>query len=198
MGGSILGGSIRAQSALRFAGSRARSRLRRRQLQRRPIAALISAGGFTTNQAIGSVVVHGNVSGGKILAGYQNNGSPLSADAQIGLVQVDGNVKAFDVVAGAAAGSDSVFGSHPAAAPLSVRREDHRRIDNAVFSRIARVIIGGHGASTTARSHGIVAQEVDAVSVGGTALRLTGAPNETSRSTPRGNAVVYVHEIPVP
>jgi hypothetical protein len=173
IGGSIVGGTVAAGKAiaqitvtgdLDYGGSGTGS------------PAIISAGGFQQTSsgsilevvALPSVIVHGDVAGGKLLAGYSISNTPLNADAHIGKVQVDGNVMDFDVVAGASAGSDSYFGDTNDTFIQTSSTVAGVLNSPSITSRIATVIIGGSILPSTAGTHhGIVSQEVDSLTVGG-------------------------------
>lgn len=138
---------------------------------------LISALGKTklpasavTNLSLGSVTVGGASTYLDILAGYDVTGKALSADAQIGVVTLASG-QAVNIVAGATRGLDGLFGT-----------ADDKAITGGlktVLSRISNIIISGQTTATTdpTDTFGIVAQQVDSISVNGGALTLTAGPS---------------------
>jgi hypothetical protein len=163
--------------------------------------ALIVAGGVNTSDAtIASVLVKGQAANAKVLGGWtrdvQSDGtvlySPVNADAQIGSVEVDGNVQALDIVAGAMPGTfaaangstprsfgDGQFGTSDdiAIANIGLGLQDNA----AISSKIALVIFKG-SVLTDAAARGIVAEQVDTVVVDGDLLPLTGGKDSVSVS----------------
>ena len=78
--------------------------------------ALITARGMTRpgrtrDLAIGSLSVGGSVEFASVLAGYDTLVRPVNGDASIGNVEVGGDWVASNLVAGAAAGTDGLFGT---------------------------------------------------------------------------------------
>lgn len=118
--------------------------------------------------AIGQLVVTGNVSYARILAGYDINGNAVDGDASIGTVQIGGDVLATDIVAGIDP-TDAFFGD---ANDIVIAGHDP-----ALTARIAKVIIGGQVAPTTAFDlYGIVAQEIGSLKLGGRTIALQAGP----------------------
>ena len=116
--------------------------------------------------AIGSLTVGGRVEFARILAGYDFNGLPANPDAQVGPVVVGGDWVASNLVAGVVAGGDAQFGTADDAVIGGV-------VDGP-RSRIASITIKGQALGTTAAGDhfGLVAEEVGALSIGGTAIPL--------------------------
>jgi len=157
-------------------------------------AVIISAGGqqhvnlkatTPTDQAIGSITIGGSASYLEILAGYSTDatasnhrGSAVSADAQIGTVEVDGDFTGSSIVAGALPGGDTYFGNSGTVTDTKILAgPDYSKI----VSSIASVIIKGSVASGSGTSYGIVAQQVGSVTVGSESISLTaGASNDTT------------------
>lgn len=130
--------------------------------------------GATSDVAIGSITINGNVSDSLIAAGYNEFGAEANADAQVGAVQVDGTWTASSLVAGISAGMDGLFGTADDAA---VRGRDRA----GVVSKIASVVIGGavEGTVLGGDHFGFVAGKVGSFTSVAGALALTGAPDES-------------------
>jgi hypothetical protein len=131
----------------------------------------LSAG---TDVAIASLSVGGRVEHALIRAGVEFGSTSVNADAQIGTVTVGGDWIASSLAAGAAAGPNGYFGDADDCKVSGSLVTDAR----GVRSRIASVTIGGQVLGTMAADDhfGIVAEEVGAVKIGGTALILTVGP----------------------
>ncbi len=140
-------------------------------------AVLITALGKNTAPAggppsptIGSLTIDGAVTYLSALAGYDMTGKALNAGAQIDTIHLKSTVTGSNFVAGAVLGAAKSFGlTGNAAIPNGA----------GIISKIASVIIDGASVATaTANDHfGIVAQEVDTVSVNGVAVTLTSGPD---------------------
>jgi hypothetical protein len=127
----------------------------------------------TGDIAIGSLTVEGAVTGSQILAGYDQDGNGLNADASIKFVRVTGNWTASDLVAGVLS-TDGVFGN-----------SDDARIDGGIdrdgfIATIAKVqILGSIAGSADAGDHfGFVAEQITSFEASGTKLALTTLPGE--------------------
>ncbi len=159
---------------------------------------------------VGAKAANGTVTGGDVsfldvLAGYNESGTPdnprgeasdenpLIADAQIGTVTLRGNVRALNLVAGADAGTDGLFGTED-----DVKLTGENVVDRAsVISSIAKVIIGGLLLESP-EVHGIVAERVVSVSVEGTEVELNaGAGNDQTRVIPEetSGTLMQVNEL---
>jgi hypothetical protein len=130
----------------------------------------------TTNVAIGRLTVLWGVEFAQILAGVDSNGLSRNADAQVGPVVVVGDWIASNLVAGAVAGPDGVFGDGDDAKPSGGLVQD----DPLVPSKIASLTIGGQVLGTFGGTDrfAIVAEAIGRVTIGGTALPLTGGKDE--------------------
>lgn len=155
-------------------------------------AAVISAGGNgpvvngKASPAIGSLTLGsstGNsVSFLNVLAGYDATGTAaaplgaqLTADVQIGTVNIKGDLKATNIVAGSAPGTDGSFGTGDDLAFLAAAgtATTPAVINNPkILSSIAKVIVGGNVLASD-DSYGIVAQLVSSVTASGTPVQLT-------------------------
>lgn len=131
--------------------------------------AVIRAGGSVEPTApssisIGSIIVRGHVEWGHILAGWDTNGNPRNADAQIGSIVVAGNWTASSVAAGAVS-TNGWFGDADDAkiSGMGVKDEPH------IHSKIMSIIIGGqvNGTPGAGDHFGFVAQQVGFVKIGG-------------------------------
>ena len=123
--------------------------------------------GLTRDLAIGVLSVGGSVEFARILAGYDFSLRPTNADASIGTVEVDGDWVASDLVAGAVAGADGLFGTSDDA---RIRRGSPRRL-----ARIVSIAVGGTVQGTLAPldHFGMVAELVGSLTVNGAAVALT-------------------------
>jgi hypothetical protein len=148
--------------------------------------ATISAVGGVKSAAFKNIEIFGNVRFADILAGYdpvveqRDNGGNVvrdahgrgrNADAQIGSVIIHGEIEATNIVAGAAAGADKLFGT---ADDVSLSGADVQNLEK-VFSRIASVIVNG-AVVANSTDHGIVAQHLVAIRTGTTNVPLTEGP----------------------
>jgi hypothetical protein len=168
VGGSVLGGGIRAGQAL---GSvRIRGNLVGTSASPVLITAVGQAGATTTDVAIGRLTVIGRVEHARILAGYNLIGTAVNADAQIGAVTVGGDWVTSDIAAGATDGLDDEFGT-----------DDDAMIGGGsadINSRIGSITIWGQALGDVSGGDyfGWVAQAIGAVSIGGTMIPLTVGP----------------------
>jgi hypothetical protein len=125
--------------------------------------------------ALASIVVKGAVSGSRILAGYDLDGTGVNPDAQIGSVQVGGNWSASDLVAGVTAPTGTGFGE---AGNAAISGDDRP----GIVSQIGSVTIGGTATGTadvTTDHFGFVAQRILSFKVGAQSLALkTGVSGE--------------------
>lgn len=125
----------------------------------------------TTNVAIKSLTVLGNVDRAEILAGYNTTtstsarGNAVNADAQIDSITIQGNLSATDIVAGATSGTDNFFGDANDVKPSGTGIADSA----SVISKISSVIVLGQtvtGSTNSAEHFGIVAENVVSVTTG--------------------------------
>jgi hypothetical protein len=127
----------------------------------------ITAGGVigandSQAMAIRSIVVEDTMSNADILAGYSVGGSPLNPDVQIGAVAVgvfpnnseSGNLYGTNIVAGAVAGPDGIFGTFDDALI------DAEGASAGTLSRILSINIAGAHYS---QNRGFVAEEVRSI-----------------------------------
>jgi hypothetical protein len=175
LGGAIRGdGSIRA---IKITGDLAASALN---------AAIITARGTLAPAssaqalAIGSIKIGGSGEHAEILAGYDRAGPPVNADAGIGRVLVGRNWIASNLIAGATAGIDGLFGTDNDA-PISR--------DSSLVARIASILIKGTAMGTADGSDhfGFVAEEIGAFKTGTAKLTLTRGPNNDLTAQPVGS-----------
>jgi hypothetical protein len=136
--------------------------------------------GKTTDLAFGKISIGGGVQYANILAGYDINLNDLNGDAQIGAVTVGGDWAASNLVAGVKnfdVPANTQFGN---IADASIGAGNAN-----ISATIASVTIGGQvfgtPNSTNNTDHfGFVAQQVDAVKIGGVAIALkAGAHNDS-------------------
>ena len=170
--GDVLGGAIRSDGrigSLAITGDLAGSAENN--------AVIITARGTLapTNAAnalaIGKISIAGSVDRAQILAGYDQTGAAVNADASIGPVRVVRDWIASDLVAGANAGTDGHFGT-----------EDDALISNgtSIIAAIASIVIQGaaNGIDGTLSDHfGFVAEQIGAFRAAGAKLPLTVGPN---------------------
>lgn len=133
----------------------------------------ISAGGSATptttkDVAIGKLTIKGNVTDAQILAGYNANGNPVNADAQIGSVSVGGDWIRSSIAAGALRGSIG-FGDGGDSKITGGKDVP------GLFSKIASLTIAGQAVGDSApfvHHYGIVAEYVAKLKIGGASLAL--------------------------
>lgn len=185
IGGSIFAGtefpgsSLVASGAIKSTGSLGAISVRGSIVGSETTPVVISAEGQaqpgpTTDLAIKSISVGGTVARTSVLGGYNFQGMPVNADAQIGAVNV-GTWQESNLVAGVAVGGDLVFGT-----------DDDVKIaggNDAIQSRIASFIVRGQAIGSVAAGgyFGVVAQQIGSVKIAGLALPFTAAPNEVFR-----------------
>jgi hypothetical protein len=169
-------------------------------------AVLIAALGMRNQQAISKLTIGGDVEFLDILAGLAKPGPdgliPRNADAQLGDLLFEGNVRALNIAAGAAFGDDSRFGTADDEVLESASSQAPYLNEPADYSRIASVIIRGQvlagpSGESGPLAFGIVAQEIGKVQIGNSQVALT--PGESNDRTP--NPVVtdtglFVIELP--
>lgn len=140
-------------------------------------AAVISAGrslsGSPQKPTIGVLEVSGSVTRALIIAGINEDGDGVSADAQIGKVTIGGSWTASSMVAGVTS-SNGFFGDGNDVKLSGVGVLD----DPTVLSGITKVTIKGSaiGSATGGDFFGIVAQQVGGVLVGTSNLPLLPGP----------------------
>jgi hypothetical protein len=152
----------------------------------------------TTDVAIAGVTVGGRVAFADIIAGWLPaggpfSGGPVSADAQIGNVTVDGDWVASNLAAGAGAGADGMYGTADDA-----KLGGGARDQGAITSQIGRVSIGGQvfGDPAANTAHfGFVAEQVKSFAVGGTAVPLTAGVNNDHLVSVDEVGAVTVNEV---
>jgi hypothetical protein len=118
-------------------------------------------------RALGSVTIQGDAAFAQFLAGYDSARQPINADAAIGKITIGGNLRASDIVAGATAGPNHLFGDADDEAIAG---------GNAVIARIARIQIGisVNGTELIAGDHfGIVAENVGSMRIGSARINLS-------------------------
>ena len=154
-------------------------------------AAIISAGGSAHDLAIKRLEIGGHARFVEILAGYSpqvegqgtERGRLLSADAQIDSVEIAGEVEAINIVAGADAGADRLFGTDDDSVIASSSGAVIDR--NGVVSRIAEVVLSGTIVAND-QAHGIVAQHLVRITTGpaGTPVPLAKGPGNDLAARP--------------
>jgi hypothetical protein len=136
-------------------------------------------GSLTLGSSTGNSVSFLNVLAGYGPEGTPNAplGTPLTADVQIGTVNIKGDMKATNIVAGARTGIDGSFGTDD---DLPFLAADSVVNKPKILSSIAKVIIGGNVLASD-DSYGIVAELVSSVVVQGTSVPLArGASNDSA------------------
>ena len=142
--------------------------------------AIISAVGqptptATIDVAIKSISVTGRVEFGRILAGYDVNGAPVNADAQIGSITANDWI-ASDAAAGVQS-TNAFFGDdNDALIPEAGQSA-------TIVSRIASIVIRNliYGSSTAADSYGFVAEQIGSLKIAGVAIPFTSAGGQVFR-----------------
>jgi hypothetical protein len=125
--------------------------------------------------AIKSLTIGGTVHDSHVLAGYDNHGDAVNADVTVGAVKVAGQWIASDLVAGAEAGMDGIFGTADDALIAG---------GNTIVSKIASIKIAGAAIGTmsdTMDGFGFVAEQIGSFGMGKSKLPLhAGAHNDMS------------------
>ncbi|HEX4086623.1 MAG TPA: hypothetical protein VHY22_17050, partial [Chthoniobacteraceae bacterium] len=155
---------------------------------------LISAVGQATKPAsgadiaIGSVTVGGNAVYANILAGFSAAGANTNADASIASVIVKGNLQASNIVAGAQQANPPYWGVGDTL-PTSNN-------SGTLIADIGSVTVGGLiiGSPDSGPTFGIVAQQINAIKVGGIALSLNSGASNDNFVIP-GTGDTYVEEV---
>jgi hypothetical protein len=156
--------------------------------------AVISARGqavptATADVAIKCLRVLGRVQYAQIIAGVDQSGAAVNADAQIGPVVVGGNWVASSLVAGAVAGGNGLYGDADDAKMTGAGVRD----SGSIVSKIVRLTVGGSvlGTFGGADHFGVVAEWIGAVKVGGATLPVfAGTDNDDFAVGPTGDFAV--------
>ncbi len=166
---------------------------------------LIAALGTRGKLAIGKLTVGGNVDFLEILAGLAKPGAdgklPRNADASLGDLIFEGDVRALDIASGAAKGTDGRFGTPDDEIFTAASSEYLNEL--GVYSRIASVIIkgsvlAGPVSGDAPLRYGIVAQEIGSIVVGGTRVPLIpGAINDRTPLEVSAGTGLFALELPV-
>ncbi len=121
--------------------------------------------GKTTDIAIGKASITGDVSGSRILAGYDRFGNATNGGAQIGTVNVIGNWIASSIAAGVVDTNNDGFGNS----------DDASIAQGTIISKIAGIVISGNvtGTGGAGDQFGFVARQIDSVKIGGVLQALT-------------------------
>jgi hypothetical protein len=161
---------------------------------------VISAGAAgAKSKAFGKVTIDGDARFFDLLGGYSGVGSvsnPLGsatqADAQIGTIQIRGQLQASNLVAGAVRGADQQFGTSDDAFPTGTGIVNNARI----LSTIARVIVGGIEALPGSDSiFGIVAERITQATVGIDAVALASGPGNDDIEIGGSGTKVRIREL---
>ena len=145
----------------------------------------------TTDLAISSITIKGNVANSQILAGYSVSDAGVNPDAQIGSVTVIGNWTASSIAAGVAKGGADGFGD-----PLNVKASGP---DSAtIVSRIASISIAGTATASGASTiHAFTAQHIVKMKVGSAVLAFDATPGNQSLEVGGAASNLVAREIPV-
>lgn len=154
--------------------------------------------GLTTDIAIGSITVGGNVELAQILAGFDPNQAVMNADAQIGKITVGGDWISSSVSAGVDP-VDGFFGDNgdvlidEFAATGSFDAED-------IFSKIGSILIKGaaYGTIEGTDHYGFTAHEIGSVKIGAVSYPLaSGLGNDFDGITVGPTGDVRIREVPL-
>jgi hypothetical protein len=121
---------------------------------------------MTARDSFDVLVINGDVKNARILAGYNKDGEPVNPDAHIGKVIVRGDWIQSSLVAGVEDSTADGFGQNDTVIDGDTTP--------SVVSRIASVVIRGTatGSAGAGDHFGIVAQQIDRLSIGGTNIPL--------------------------
>ncbi|MEK0448707.1 MAG: hypothetical protein RL088_975 [Verrucomicrobiota bacterium] len=145
----------------------------------------------TTDLAIASVTVKGNVTNSQFLAGYSISGADVNPDAQIGTIAVVGNWTASSIAAGVAKGGGDGFGD-----PLNVKASGSD--SETIVSRIASIAIAGTATAAGASAiHAFTAQHIVKMKVGSTVLAFDATPGNQALAVGTAPSNLVAREIPL-
>jgi hypothetical protein len=133
----------------------------------KPVA--LSAATSIANLKVGQRVEFAN-----ILAGYDINGNAVSGDAQIGAVTVGGDWIASNLVCGATAGADGLFGT---ADDSEIAGETTTMPAEIASIRIQGKVLGTFSTANSTDHYGFVTEEIGSLSIGGFAFTLKAGPS---------------------
>jgi|GEM_PF-2357128 len=171
--------------------------------------ALISGAGAAVapksgpDTAIASLTIAHSAENLLVRAGYTFTGTPVSADAAIGKVMIGGDLRASNILVGAATGNDGLFGTADDT-KVSVMRDSASR-----YSTIASLIIKGQALGTAngvsaSDFYAIVAEQITSAKIGGATLKLKPGARTLADTFPLGflgsgpgnlPSDFYLHEI---
>ncbi len=177
--GDVLGSAIRSEGnigTLKISGDLAASATNIAIITARGTLAPAS---LTKALAIGSVSIGGSVEHAQILTGYDRAGAAVNGAAGIDKVVVGRNWIASDLVAGATAGADGLFGTDDDT-PISG--------DTPIIAKIASIVIKGAATGTDGETDhfGFVAGEIGSFKSGGTGLTFMSGPGNDLAGQPVG------------
>jgi hypothetical protein len=124
--------------------------------------------------SIASLKVGRRVEFASVLAGYDINGNAVSGDAQIGVVTVGGDWIASNLVCGATAGPDGVFGTSD---DIEIAGETTTTPAGIASIRIQGKVLGTFSTVNSTDHYGFVAEEIGSLSIGGFAFALKAGPS---------------------
>ncbi|MEA3213479.1 MAG: hypothetical protein QOE70_6536 [Chthoniobacter sp.] len=141
-----------------------------------------SAGATTV---FGSIFIQGNVERSKVLAGFDDLGTPVGG-ASIGTITIGGDLSASDIAAGAIGGLDGLFGTRD---DLAIKDDDR------FPAQIGKIVIESISAASAGR-FGIVAEKIGSLIVGGQRVSLQpGARNDLIPIPVGSSGKVAVREV---
>ncbi len=140
-------------------------------------------------RALGSADFGSSLVLSRILVGYDDAGLPVNADVQTGRAKVRGDWTASDLIVGATAGPDALFGT-----------DDDVLIPGggSIVARMAKVVIKGRitGTMDSADSFGVVAEEIVAAKLENrTQVLVSGARNDLQGIRFGADLDVLFHEV---
>lgn len=140
---------------------------------------------LTTDVAIGSITIAGDILNSKILAGYDLAGGAVNADAQIGAVRVIGNWTSSVLAAGVIDGGDDLFGTLDDI-PIPVANSAR------IVAQIASIVIDGNvvGTATGGDHFGFISERIGAFRSHGVALPLNAAGGQSFEVGTDGDTTV--------
>jgi hypothetical protein len=124
--------------------------------------------------SIASLKVGRRVEFANMLAGYDINGNAVSGDAQIGAVTVGGDWIASNLVCGAVAGPDGVFGTSD---DVEIAGETAKTPATIAAIHIQGKVLGTFSTVNSTDHYGFVAEEIGSLSIGGFAFALKVGPS---------------------
>jgi hypothetical protein len=166
IGGTIRGGTIRA------GGKLGPVTIKGSIIGTNPKPVVLSAATSIASLTVGRRVEFVNV-----LGGYDINGNAVNGSAQIGAVMVGGDWIASNLVSGAVAGPDGLFGTSD---DIGIAAGSTSTPAAIASIRIQGDVLGTFSTVNSTDHYGFVAQQIDSLSIAGAAFALKKGPSSNA------------------